>query len=95
MVQNLIWSGLYLMSTFLSVIIQNILKLVPMTATGPEVYVATTTTVLSNSYDSLVDTMNHTKSLNLMDNQGENVTDFFDKILVDVERLDSAVAFKL
>ena len=54
MVQNLTWSGVYLRSTLSSDILQKVLTLVPLTATGPKVYVATMTTVLSDSYDSLV-----------------------------------------
>ena len=44
--------------------------MVPMTGTGPEVYVATMTNVISNYYDYLVDTLNHMKSLKLKDNLG-------------------------
>ena len=64
-----------------------------MTATGPEVYVSVITTALSNFYEYLMDTMNHMKSLKLKDYPGRNVTYFFDTILVDVERLESAGAF--
>ena len=46
--QNLTCSGVYLRSTLLSVLLQKILKLVLLTATGTEVYVTTMTTVLSN-----------------------------------------------
>ena len=70
MVQKLTCSGEYLRSTFLSNIIQNILKLVLLITTGPEVYVVTMTTVPSDSYNSLVDTLNHMKSLNLKDHRG-------------------------
>ena len=53
-----------------------------LTASGPEVYVATMITVLSDSYDSLAETLNHMKSLKLKNHQGENVTYFCDAILV-------------
>ena len=46
------------MITLMSTFLQKILTLVLLTATRPEVYVATMTTVLSNSYDYLVDTLN-------------------------------------
>ena len=82
------------MSTFLSDLLQKILKLVTLTATGPEVYAATMTTVLSNSYDYLVDTLNHMKSLKLKDHPGGDVADCCDAILVDVEHLESVGAFK-
>ena len=41
MVQKLTWSGMDLRSTSSSAIIQKVLKLVPLTATGPEIYVTT------------------------------------------------------
>ena len=94
MVQNLTWSGVYLRSTLSYALLQKLLKLVPLTATRPEVYVTTMTTVLSNSYDSLVETLNHMKSLKLKDQPGENVRDCCDAILVEDERLESAGAFK-
>ena len=66
----------------------------PLTATGPEVFDATTTTFLSDSYDAMVETLNHIKSLKLKIYPGENVKDFCAAILVDAERLESAGAFK-
>ena len=91
--QNLMWPGVYLRSNFPNTILQKVLTLVPLTATVPEVYVATMTTVLSDSYDYLVDTLNHMKSIKLKDNPGGNDEDCCDEILVDVERLESAGAF--
>ena len=93
MVQNLTWSGAYLRITFSSDFIQQVLKLVSLTATGPEVYIATMITVLSGSYDSLVETINHMKSLKLRDHPGENVTYFCDTILVDAKSLESDIVF--
>ena len=74
-------------------ILQRVMKLVPLTSTGPEIYVATMTTVLFNAYGSLVDNMNHMKSIKLKNLLGENVADCPDAILVDAERLESAGAF--
>ena len=51
------------MSTLSSDILQKVLELVLLTATGPEVYVATMTTVISDSYDSLVEALNHMNNL--------------------------------
>ena len=65
----------------------------PLTATGPEVYVATMTTI-SDSYYSLVDTLNHIKNLKFKDNPGRYVADCYNTILVIVEILESARAFK-
>ena len=70
MVQNLTWSGEYLRSTFSSALLQKVLKLVPLTATGHEVYVSTVITVLSDYYASLVETLNHMKSLKLKNHPG-------------------------
>ena len=39
-VQNLTWSVVYLRSTLSNTLLQRVLTLVPLTATGPEVYVA-------------------------------------------------------
>ena len=68
-------------------ILQKLLTLVPLTATGPEVFVATMATFIFDSYDSLEDTLNHMKSLKLKSYPGENVKYFCAAILVDAERL--------
>ena len=94
MVQNLTWSGVYLRNTLSSAILQRVLKLVLLTATVPDVYVATMNTILSDSYDYLVENLNHMKSLKLKDRQGKNSVDCCDVILVDAERLESSGAFK-
>ena len=93
-VQNLTWSGVYLRSTLSNTLLLKVLTLVLLTATGPEVFVATMTTFLSDSYDALEETLNHMKSLKLKSYPGENVTDCCAAILVDAERLESAGAFK-
>ena len=66
----------------------------PMTATRPEIFVATTTTFLSDSYDALEETLTHMTSLKLKRYPGENVTDFCVAILVYAGRLESARSFK-
>ena len=66
----------------------------PLTETGTEVYVATMTTILPGYYYYLVDTLNHMKSLKLKDHPGGDVADFYDAILVNVDILESAGAFK-
>ena len=93
-VQNLMWSGVYLRNTISSTILQKVLTLVPLTATGPEVFVATMTTFLSDPYDASEETLNHMKSLKLKIYPGENVTYFCATILVDAERLESSRTFK-
>ena len=94
MIKKLKWPGVYLRSTLSNNPLQKVLTLVPLTETGPEVYVSTTTPIIHNSYDSLVDTMDHTKSIKLKDSLEENVTDCCDTILVYAERLESSRAFK-
>ena len=69
------------------------MTLVPLTATVLEVFDATMTTFLSDSYDALEETLNHMKSLKLKIYPGENVADFCAEILVDAERLESAGDF--
>ena len=65
-----------------------------LTSTVPEVYLATMTTFIYNSYYSLVHNLNHMKSIKLKDHSGGNVEDCCDAILVDVERLEIYGAFK-
>ena len=69
-VQKLTWSEVYLRITFSNTILQKVLTLVTLTETGTEVYVATMTTILPDSYYSLVDNLNHMKSLKLRDHPG-------------------------
>ena len=92
-IQNLRWSGIYLRSTLSNNVLQKLLMLVPLTATLPEVFVATMNIFISDSYDALEENLNHMKSLKLKIYPGENVTDFCAENLVDAERLESAGAF--
>ena len=82
------------MNNFSNYLLQKVLTFVPLTATGPEVYVATMTKFTSNYYYSLVDNLNHMDSLKLKDSPGGDVAYCCDAILVNVERLESARAFK-
>ena len=50
---------------FLNALLKKVLKLVPLTSTGPEVYVAMMTIFLSSYYDTLDETLNHLNSLKL------------------------------
>ena len=71
--QNLTCLGVYQRSTLSNTLLQKVLTLVPLKATGPEVFVASMTIFLSDSYDALEETLNHTKSLKLKSCPGENV----------------------
>ena len=90
MVQNLTWSGVYPRSTLSNTLLQNVLTLVLLKATGPEVFVDTMTKFLSDSYDALEDTIIHMKILKIKSYPGEIVTDCCAEILVDAERLESS-----
>ena len=68
--------------------------MVPLTATGTEVFVVTMIKFLFDSYDDLEETLTHINILKLKSYPGENVTYCCAAILVDDERLDSAGAFK-
>ena len=74
-VHILMWSGVYLSSTFPNALLKRLPALVPLKATLPEIFVATMTTFISNSYDAVEDTLTHTKSLKLKNYPGKNVTD--------------------
>ena len=82
------------MSTLSNDLLQRVLILVPLTATGPEVYVATMNTIISDSYYSLMDTLNQMKNPKLKDHPDRDAADCHDEILVTVESLESAGAFK-
>ena len=92
--QNLTWSGVYLSNNLSNTLLQKVLTLVPLTATGPEVYVATMNTIISDSYYSVVGNLNHMKSLYLKDHSVRDVADCYDAIFVHVESLDIAGSFK-
>ena len=59
---------------FLSFLFQKVLTLVPLTATGPEVFITTMTTFISDSYDDLEETLTHMNILKLNNYPGDNVT---------------------
>ena len=66
---------MYLTSTLSNTLFQKVLKLVPLTTTGPEVFVATMTIFLSDSYDALEETHNQMEILKLIIYPGEKITD--------------------
>ena len=66
----------------------------PLTATGTDVFVATMTTFLSDSYDALEETIPHMKSLKPKSYPGENVTDCCAEILVYSDPLEISGPFK-
>ena len=79
---------------FVNTLLKKLLALVPLTATGPKVFVSNMTKFLSDFYDTLEEIITHMKSLKLKIYPGENVTYFCVEILVDAERLECASAFK-
>ena len=75
-------------------LVQKVLILVSLTATRPEVSVATTTIFLSDSFEALEETLTHMKSFKLKSYPGDNVIDFCAKILVDLKNFQSAMTSK-
>ena len=78
------------MSTFSNTLIQKVLTLFPLTATGTEVFVATMNTFLSNYDDALEETLTHIYIIKLKRYSGESVTDCCVAILIDAELLEIA-----
>ena len=74
-VQNLMWSGVYLRSNFSNTLLHKVLTLVPLTSTRPEIFVATMTTLIYDSYNDLEESLTQMKSIKLKSYPGENVTD--------------------
>ena len=66
----------------------------PLTETGPEVYVTTMTTDIYNSCVTLGETMNHLSTIKLTICLGRNVADLCALILVYDKRLESVESFK-
>ena len=92
-VQNLMWSGVYLRSNFSNTLLHKVLTLVLMTSTRPEIFFATMTTLIYDYYNDLEESLTQMKSINIKSYPRENVTDCCEAILVDAERLESAGAF--
>ena len=88
------WFRIYPRSTFSNDIFQKVLTLVPLTATGPEVYVATMTIFLSDCYNSLYETLNNLKSLKIRSYLVDTVTYCCASVLVDDDCLESDITFK-
>ena len=87
MVHNLTWSGVYPRSDLSNTLLQKVLTLAPLKATGPGVFVFTMTTFLSISYYDLEDTFNHMNSLKIKSYPGDNVAYLCTGILVDYDHL--------
>ena len=85
---------MFLRSILSNTLLQKVLTLLPLTETGPEVFVVAMNTFFSDSYDALEDTLNHMKSLKLKSYPGENVTDCCAATLMDAESLERAGDFK-
>ena len=94
-VQNLIWSGVYLKISFKNDIIQKLPTLVVLTETRTKVYVPIMAVIISNYYYSLKETFNHLNSIKPKIYYGSNISDFCVAILENYERLESTDRFKL
>ena len=58
-IHNLMWSGVYPRITFSNDIIQKVLTMVMLTATGLEIYITTMNYVISIPYNDMEETLNH------------------------------------
>ena len=92
--QNLEWSGIYLQNSITHDLLAKVLRLVPITASGPEVFMAILSVCYSDSYDALEQTKTNLKLIKLKDYPGENVEECVTVISQLAERLDSAGAFE-
>ena len=81
------------MSTFPSDLLKRAPTLVLLTETVPDVYVTTMTTVISNHYDYLEETLNHLDYLKIKDHLRKNFSEYCSAILVNAERLESAGSY--
>ena len=88
-IQNLSRSGQFLRNTLHNELLAKVLRYVPITASGPEIFMATVTVCLSDSYDALEQTKTELKAIKLKDFPGENVQHCVAKILDLCERLES------
>ena len=93
--QNLDWSGQYLRNSLSADLLTKVLREIPITASGPEVFITTMHICISDSYEALEETKKQLKSLKLSDFPGENVVDCCARILMLAEQLDSAGAFEI
>jgi hypothetical protein len=89
--QNLEWSGEYMRNSLSSQLLAKVVEEVSVSASGPEMLVATMTIIYSGQgYDALEQCKNELKSLTLKQFPGENVVDLNKKVTALCERLDSA-----
>ena len=84
---------MYLRIALSNYFLQRELKFFPLTETIPEVYVSTMTIFISNSCNTLEETLTHMNSLNLESYIGKNVTYLLSVILVGSELLESSRTF--
>ena len=68
---------------FVNNILQKVLKTIPLIATIPEVYLATTTTLIYNSYNDLEVTLSYSNNINLKIYTGKSVADVCAAVLVN------------
>ena len=92
--QNLDWSGVYIRNSISPKLLTQVLAEVPVTASGPETFVALMQVIYADGYDALDQCKEELKALSLKDFPGENISDLNLKITQYAERLDSAQAFE-
>ena len=80
-IQNLNWSGQFLRNILHDEFLAKVLRYVPITASGPEIFMATVIVCFSDSYDALEQTKIELKTIKLKNFPSENVQDCVAKIL--------------
>ena len=87
------WSGQFLRNTLHHELLAKVLRYVPITASGPEIFMTTATVCFSESYDALEQTKIELETIKLKDFPIKNVQDCVAKILDLCESLESRGAF--
>ena len=72
--QNLEWSGRYLLASIHSSLYEKVLNKIPVNSTGPEVLSAIIACTATYSYDSMENLKNKLKNIKISDFPGENVS---------------------
>ena len=72
--QNLEWSGCYLLASINSSLYKKVLNKIPVNSAGPEVLSAIIACTATYSYDSMENPKNKLKSIKISDFPGENVS---------------------
>jgi len=93
-IQNLDWSGTYLLNSISNSLYKDVLQKVPITASGPEVLMAIVSSFGTYTYDSMEKVKNQFKKVHLSSFPGENVVSMNVKLKGLLDQLHSAGYFE-